>query len=513
VPSALQEVINRAVSAEPLDRYQSMKDMSEALRRAIQTNRDRIRNFRFERHLAKGGFGNVYIASQMGEGDTILRKVVIKTITANLEDDKERTRNTYLKELQAMQFNHRNLITYHDTGVLESPMIPPEVEERILCGDSLSPSSLVAHDFTMCNREKHTNILLVWIAMEYSSAGSLEDESIRRFASNGQFEIDEVLDITDQILMAIDRLHSEGVIHRDLKPANILRFTDDDSWKVSDFGLVGITSDDGLVGSSSGFAGFGTPGWMAPEQRMGKVDLRADIYSVGQIMYYLLTGSEAFRLNVINPPPPSTQDRRISGSLSDIVVKCISYHPDGRYSEISQLRQELSQLKNGNGSQTASVEEPLSKSVADLSEDIGLDSELISPAREHTEEERLLLLMAQTRMREEDFVDAVTYFNRYLEARPEDPEAFYARGFAYSSLGEHLSAIEDYTEAIILDPEYADAYYARGAVYTTLQDRQKAQEDMSKGIRLRHGDDYADSLIKERDTGAPPEWFDEGSAI
>ncbi|PJF33748.1 MAG: serine/threonine protein kinase, partial [Phototrophicales bacterium] len=125
-----------------------------------------------------------------------------------------------------------------------------------------------------------------YIAMEY-----VDGESLKRKLDKQAFSIDESLDITCQICEGLNQAHKKGVVHRDIKPANIL-LDSEERVKIADFGLAMLTDVTGLTKESSS---FGTPGYMSPEQIMNSgVDNRSDIFSVGIILYEMLTGHLPF---------------------------------------------------------------------------------------------------------------------------------------------------------------------------------------------------------------------------
>src|SRR2546426_2309860 len=169
----------------------------------------------------------------------------------------------------------------------------------------LSPNQLVAF-LERFRREtdaaaslEHPNIMpvyeygeqdgLAYLVMPYISGGTLRDE----MEMEGALALDRVANYLDQMAAALDFAHERGVIHRDVKPANIL-MTPEGRLLLTDFGLVKIVADGQtpqmrLTGAG---APVGTPDYMAPEQVMGEsVDGRSDLYSLGIILYQMVTGT------------------------------------------------------------------------------------------------------------------------------------------------------------------------------------------------------------------------------
>lgn len=130
---------------------------------------------------------------------------------------------------------------------------------------------------------------LPYLAMEYVPGGTLES----RLKQDGPLELVSVLRITQQIALALEAAHDTGIVHRDIKPANILLDRGVDRVRVADFGLVRV-SDDASMTRSGMIAG--TPLYMAPEQVKGEVcDPRSDLFSLGSLVYTLLTGQPPFQ--------------------------------------------------------------------------------------------------------------------------------------------------------------------------------------------------------------------------
>jgi serine/threonine-protein kinase len=167
----------------------------------------------------------------------------------------------------------------------------------------------------------------------------------------------EAAEITMQVADAIAHAHQHNVIHRDLKPANIL-VDSDGKPKVTDFGLAKKTHlADGLTATGQI---LGTPSFMPPEQATGQTDEvgpAADIYSLGAVLYALLTGRPPFQAaNVmdtlkqvieIDPVPPRRLNSMIHADLETICLTCLAKSPQKRYESASELRQELQRFLNG----------------------------------------------------------------------------------------------------------------------------------------------------------------------
>jgi len=190
-------------------------------------------------------------------------------------------------------------------------------------------------------------------AMELLEGGSLE----RLVAVDGPQPPERVASIMDQVAAALSEAHGIGLIHRDIKPANIIltqQGGEPDVAKVVDFGLVkDIRSGEGAALSQTGVIA-GTPSYMAPETILAfqNVDGRADIYGLGAVCYFLLTGEPVFKAatagdvcmhHVHTPPiPPSKRtEREIPGDIEAIVLSCLAKDPEARPQTAAHVRARL----------------------------------------------------------------------------------------------------------------------------------------------------------------------------
>lgn len=254
--------------------------------------------YEFIELLGRGGSGWVFRARQR----TLNRTVAIKILhgaTAAPSDAAHR----FTREAQILaRLNHRRIVTIHDFGSL------PEFE---------------------------------YIVMEY-----VPGPTLREFLRGHPLGM-KAFDIADQICDAVEHAHSIGVLHRDLKPENVLfeSFDNSDSVKVADFGISRLIGDTepGFHQTNTGFV-VGTPFYAAPEQMTAgaKIDTRADIYSIGVMLYEMLTG----QLPRGRFAPPS-QHRRVPAGTDAVVLRCLESDPARRYANLALVRARLRDVASG----------------------------------------------------------------------------------------------------------------------------------------------------------------------
>ncbi len=257
--------------------------------------------------IGRGAMGVVY----KGEDPKIKRTVAIKTLSfSEFEDDAiEEVKERFFREAEsAGLLTHPNIVTIYD------------------CGEE--------HD-------------LAYIAMEF-----LDGEDLVRYTKPGNLlPIREVLEIVANVADALDYAHSKDIVHRDIKPANIMRLKENKTIKVTDFGIARITSSSktktGVV--------MGTPAYMSPEQVSGKkVDGRSDIFSLGVVLFELLTGKKPFTgedmtalmYKIAKEPHPSAKEinPKIPSVVEKIIDKALEKDLDKRYQRAGQMAAQLKKI-------------------------------------------------------------------------------------------------------------------------------------------------------------------------
>ena len=254
--------------------------------------------------LGRGAMGVVYLARD----PLIDRRVALKTLRVDLDADfAEEFRERFLREARAAgRLNHPGVVTVHDVG-------------------------------------EDTASGLVFIAMEY-----VEGRDLKQILASGQrFRPSESARIAAEVAMALDYAHGMGVIHRDVKPANII-LTPDGTTKIADFGVARLESSNLTVEGQF----IGTPNFMSPEQITGQpVDGRSDLFSLGVVLFTLLTGQRPFagetmhevtRRIVDGPCPiPSTIAAELPPAFNPILLKCLEKAPERRFQSGRELAEVL----------------------------------------------------------------------------------------------------------------------------------------------------------------------------
>lgn len=263
--------------------------------------------YAIQSEIGRGGMGIVYLGF-----DTLLqRKVAIKILPTELTYDPQFVARFRQEAVTAAGLHHPGIVTIHDVG-----------EEN----------------------QVH------YIVMQFLDGVTLDQWLVH----HGSMPLSQAQHVVRQVADALDYAHRRGIVHRDIKPSNIM-LSPDGQATVMDFGLVRAGEGTGLT--RSGLV-VGTPEYMAPEQALGEaVDGRTDIYSLGVVIYRMLTGTVPFvrsssmamaYAHVHDPPPPLRQVRPdIPKPAETVVLKALAKRASERYQTAGQLGADFAQVRGG----------------------------------------------------------------------------------------------------------------------------------------------------------------------
>jgi hypothetical protein len=271
--------------------------------------------------LGSGGMGHVYLARD----EVLDRDVALKVLKESYAESEEFVERFQREARNAAKLYHPNIVSVYDKGEIE--------------------------DGTP------------YIAMEYVAGGTLGE----RIARQGVFDASEAVATAIQIALALEAAHRRGVVHRDVKPHNVfltrspaspsaaLKGIPSGELKVGDFGVARAAeaptlTDEGLI--------LGTASYLSPEQIKGeRVGYKSDLYSLGVILYEMLTGRVPFddedpmaitTKHVSEPPPsPKEANPRVPTDIDAVVLRLLSKDPEDRHEDAAELIGELKQMWGG----------------------------------------------------------------------------------------------------------------------------------------------------------------------
>lgn len=209
------------------------------------------------------------------------------------------------------------------------------------------PNIVQVYDFDHDDRRD-----LYYMVMEYIGGPTLSARLMALEFQGLHFTVMEAVSITRKLADALAYAHSRGMVHRDIKPGNVM-FDADGRVVLTDFGIARIVSGPSMTASGSM---VGTPAYMSPEQGLGQSgDHRSDIYSLGVVLYQLVTGTIPFGgdtpiaivLKHVNDPlpPPSNLNPDIPDGLERIIYKALSKAPEDRYQQVEEMAAHLDDLE------------------------------------------------------------------------------------------------------------------------------------------------------------------------
>ncbi|HET6955877.1 MAG TPA: serine/threonine-protein kinase [Vicinamibacterales bacterium] len=270
--------------------------------RPRRTHPDRIGRYEVIDRIGRGAMGVVYRAHDKAMG----RDVALKVLTADLEDDPDIRTRFHREAEAAARLSHPNIITIFDVG---------EDGDRF------------------------------FIVMEL-----LRGATLREFLKQNDASLPRKLDLMVQLCNGLSSAHNASIYHRDIKPGNIF-VRSDGILKILDFGVARLAS------SSMTAAGFivGTPDYMSPEQARGEnIDGRSDIFSLGGVFYFMLTGRKPFPATELpglfgqiqNDDPARLLESEAPPELAAVIMKALAKKADARYQSCQDLLDDLESVRH-----------------------------------------------------------------------------------------------------------------------------------------------------------------------
>lgn len=279
--------------------------------------------------LGFGGMSEVHLARDV----RLHRDVAVKVLRADLARDPSFYLRFRREAQNAAALNHPAIVAVYDTGEAETPSGP-----------------------------------LPYIVMEYVDGVTLRDI----IHNDGPMPPRRALEVIADACQALNFSHQHGIVHRDVKPANIM-ISNAGAVKVMDFGIARALADGGNSVTQTA-AVIGTAQYLSPEQARGEqVDARSDVYSLGCVLYELLTGEPpfvgdspvavAYQHVREDPVPPSHKHGGISAELDAVVLKALAKNPDNRYQSAAEMRADLVRVHSGEKPEAPKVLTPAERTL------------------------------------------------------------------------------------------------------------------------------------------------------
>lgn len=264
------------------------------------------KRYRILKVIGIGGMAVVFEAMDM----LMRRNVAVKMLKDDINNDVQSVKRFINESKAVAMLSHPNIVNIYDVSVKDD---------------------------------------LKYIVMELVDGVTLKNYILKK----GSLSFHELINITEQILMALEHAHSKGIVHRDIKPQNIMMLKNG-SVKVADFGIAKLPNAETVTMTDKA---IGTVFYISPEQASGKqIDRRSDIYSLGVTMYEMATGKLPFVadspvsvaiMQVKNTPrPPRELNPNIPIGLEQVILGAMEKDPDNRFQSAAQMMKHIAQLRN-----------------------------------------------------------------------------------------------------------------------------------------------------------------------
>jgi len=275
-------------------------------------------HYKISKRIGSGGMGEVYLATDVTAG----RKAALKLLPMRFTGDAERLKRFQQEAHAVVGLNHPNILTVYEIG------------------------------------EDHS--------IHYIASELIEGETLRQRLTRGRMELDEAVDVAIQVASALVAAHEAGIVHRDINPGNIM-LRRDGYVKVLDFGIAKLAQQEApatmpkdeallMVGTNLGLI-LGTVPYMSPEQACAEpVDKRTDIWSLGVVLYEMVTGHQPFTgdtprevmTSILEkePPPLANYIRHTPTELQQIICKALRKDRTKRYQSAGEMLQALKNLRH-----------------------------------------------------------------------------------------------------------------------------------------------------------------------
>jgi serine/threonine-protein kinase len=295
----------------------------------------KLGHYLIRERLGSGGMGDVYLA----EDERLGRKVALKVLPPEMAGNADRRERFHREAKAVAALNHPNIVTIHSVEEVDG---------------------------------------LLFITME-----RIEGPNLREMLDREPMPVEKLVSIGSQICEGLATAHEAGILHRDLKPQNVM-ITRDLRVKLLDFGLAKLFAKEWTDSEASTMARdtspgmtLGTAGYMAPEQALGRgVDVRADLFALGVVLYEMATGRSPFRGETVAafydallnkpPAPPRSVNPSLPVDLVRILEKALEKEPARRYQSSKELLEDLKRVGTGRITAAARVEPAGRSSVAVL---------------------------------------------------------------------------------------------------------------------------------------------------